>query len=292
VALAALVLQLDSGGADRLSETLLESGALSVTLEEALPSMPSKPDSPGGEVSAPWPAVQLTVLCRAEDGPDRILLLACRAAGIPVPDHKSLAVLDENWVEKSRAGFSPIRVSNRLWVVPSWHDPPDPGAINLVLDPGLAFGTGSHPSTLLCLQWLERNIRGDETVIDYGCGSGILAIAALKLGAHRAIGVDIDPDAIVAARSNARRNQVAAEFLDGRERLSIMADIVVANILASPLQVLAPFLASRCVPGGLLALAGILPVQACEVEQTYAPWIRFGAKTESEGWVCLSGVRQ
>ena len=292
MALAALVVQLDPGDADRLSDTLLESGALSVTCEEASPETPLEAVSPGAGSGLPWPNVRLTALCRAVDDPDRVLLRACRAAGIPVPDHESYAVLEQNWVEKSKAGFSPIRVSNRLWIVPSWHDPPDPGAINLVLDPGLAFGTGSHPSTLLCLQWLERTILGGETVIDYGCGSGILAIAALKLGARRAIGVDIDPDAIAAARSNAHRNHAAAEFFDGREPLSSVAQIVVANILANPLQVLAPFLASRCAPGGRLALAGILSFQASEVEKAYAPWIQFGAHTESEGWVCLAGVRK
>ena len=291
--LTALVLELDSGDADCLSDMLLEAGAISVSYEEATPETPYKPIPLGGsQANASWPLVRLTALCRAQDDLDRLLLGACSAAGIPVPDHEFRAVLDENWVEKSREQFSPIRVSDRLWIVPSWRDPPDRDAVNIVLDPGLAFGTGSHASTLLCLQWLERTIRGGETVIDYGCGSGILAIAALRLGAHRAIGVDIDPAAVVVARANALRNRAAAEFLDGCEALSTVADIVVANILANPLQVLAPLLASRCVPGGRLALAGILAFQANEIEKVYAPWIQFEARTEAEGWVCLSGVRQ
>ena len=219
-------------------------------------------------------------------------MAACRAAGIQVPAHESHAVPDENWVEKSREQFSPIRVSDRLWIVPTWHVPLDPTAINLVIDPGLAFGTGNHPSTLSCLRWLEHTIRGGETIIDYGCGSGILAIAALKLGAHRAVGVDIDPSAILVARANAQRNRAAAEFLDGSEPLSIVADIVVANILANPLKVLAPLLASRCTPGGWLALSGILSSQVGEIEKAYAPWIQFKGTIEVEGWVCLAGVRQ
>ncbi len=161
----------------------------------------------------------------------------------------------------------------------------------LVLDPGLAFGTGDHPSTRLCLQWLDRTIGGGETVLDYGCGSGILAIAALKLGARRAVGVDIDPDAVAAARANARRNGVEGQFLDGLAPLAFTADVVVANILANPLKLLAPLLASRIRRDGRLALSGILPDQASEIEKCYAPWIEFAPCTESEGWACLSGVR-
>jgi len=293
VTLVALVLELDSGDADRLSDTLLEVGAISVTYEEA-PAGTRARSIPAyePEVSGSWPLVQLTALCRTQDNPEQVLVRACEAARIRVPDHKSHAVHDENWVEKSREQFSPIRVSDRLWIVPTWHTPPEPAAINLVIDPGLAFGTGSHPSTFLCLRWLERTIRGGETIIDYGCGSGILAIAALRLGAHRAIGVDIDPSAILVARANAQRNRAAAEFLDGSEPLSIVADIVVANILANPLKLLAPFLASRCAPGGWVALAGILSFQASEIEKAYAPWIQFRERSEAEGWVCLSGIRQ
>jgi ribosomal protein L11 methyltransferase len=183
-------------------------------------------------------------------------------------------------------------VSPRLWVVPSWHTPPEPGAINLLLDPGLAFGTGSHASTRLCLRWLERRISGGETVLDYGCGSGILAIAALKLGAARAVGVDIDPDAIAAAGANARSNGVPGEFLEGALPPAFTADIVVANILANPLKVLAPIIAERCRRGGHVALSGILTEQAADVQGSYAPWIAFAAHEEEEGWVCLSGTRQ
>ena len=220
-----------------------------------------------------------------------MLLRACNLAGVAVPAHELRSVPDEDWVAKSREQFGPIRVSARLWIVPTWRTPPEPEAINLVLDPGLAFGTGSHPSTRLCLQWLERKITGGETVLDYGCGSGILAIAALKLGASRAVGVDIDPDAVAAARANARRNGVAGEFLEARAPLTFTADVVIANILANPLKLLAPMLASRCRHGGQIALSGILPDQANEVERSYSPWIAFAPPAEAEGWVCLSGAK-
>jgi ribosomal protein L11 methyltransferase len=290
VTLTALVLELDAGRVERLSDALLEVGALSVTFEDAQADTAAEaPCEPGG--SATWPRVKLTALWRAQDDPEQRLLRACETAGLSVPLHELRSVPDEDWVARSRAQFGPIRVSARLWVVPSWHVPPEPGAINLVLDPGLAFGTGNHPSTRLCLQWLDRTIGGGETVLDYGCGSGILAIAALKLGARRAVGVDIDPDAVAAARANARRNGVEGRFLDGLAPLTFTADVVVANILANPLKVLAPLLASRIRRGGRLALSGILPNQASDIEKCYAPWIEFAPCTESEGWACVSGVR-
>ena len=288
----ALVLELQSEDVECLSEALLEAGALSVTCEDAQAGTAAEApffDEPGEAAS--WPRVKLTALCRVQHDPEQLFLRACDAAGVAVPDHKLLSIPDEDWVAKSREQFGPIRVSTRLWIVPTWHMPPQPDAINLVLDPGLAFGSGSHPSTRLCLQWLERSVAVGDTVLDYGCGSGILAIAALKLGARRAVGVDIDPDAVAAARTNARRNSVEGEFLESRAPLTLTADVVVANILANPLKLLAPMLASRCRNGGRIALSGLLSDQASEVEKCYAPWIAFAPAAESEGWVCLSGVR-
>jgi ribosomal protein L11 methyltransferase len=235
--------------------------------------------------------VKLTALCEVQAEPEQLLLRACNLAGIAVPVHELRSVPDEDWVARSREQFGPIRVSATLWIVPTWRSPPEPDAINLVLDPGLAFGTGSHPTTRLCLQWLERSIAGGETVLDYGCGSGILAIAALKLGARRAVGVDIDPDAVATARANARRNDVAGEFLEDCAPLTFTADLVIANILANPLKLLAPILASRCRHGGQIALSGILPDQVRDVESCYSPWIAFVPPAETEGWVCLSGVK-
>ncbi len=289
---AALVLVVKAEEVDPLSDALLDAGALSVGCEDARaePAAEAPPFDGSGE-SVSWARVRLTALCKAQPEPEQLLLRACNRAGIAVPVHELRPVPDEDWVAKSREQFGPIQVSSHLWIVPTWRQAPEPDAINLVLDPGLAFGTGAHPSTRLCLQWLERSIAGGETVLDYGCGSGILTIAALKLGARRAVGVDIDPDAVGTARANARRNDVAGEFLEDCAPLTFTADVVIANILANPLKVLAPMLASRCRRGGRIALSGILSDQAGEVERCYSPWIVFAPLSEAEGWVCLSGVK-
>jgi ribosomal protein L11 methyltransferase len=202
------------------------------------------------------------------------------------------SVADRDWVRETQAQFAPIRVSPRLWIVPSWHAAPDPAALNIVLDPGLAFGTGGHPTTRLCLNWLERAIGGGESVIDYGCGSGILAIAAMKLGAGSAVGIDIDAQALLAARGNAIQNRVEVEFRGAAARACPPADIVVANILARPLIVLAPLLAGLTAPGGRLALAGLLAAQAQDVHAAYDEWFDLGREGEEEGWVVLAGTRK
>ena len=288
----ALVLEVKAEEVDPLCDALLDAGALSVSCEDARAGTATEaPLFDGSGESVSWPRVKLTALCKVQAEPEQLLLRACNLAGIAVPVHEVRSAPDEDWVARSREQFGPIQVSATLWIVPTWRSPPEPDAINLVLDPGPAFGTGSHPSTRLCLQWLERSIAGGETVLDYGCGSGILTIAALKLGARHAVGVDIDPDAVRTARANARRNDVAGEFLEGCAPLTFTADVVIANILANPLKVLAPMLASRCRRGGQIALSGILSDQASEVESCYSPWIAFAPPAEAEGWVCLSGVR-
>ncbi len=287
--LTALVLDLSGTEADSLSDALLEAGALSVSCEEVTPAAAPDRSEPGEPAS--WPRVRLTALCASEQAPEQLLRQACKASGVAVREHGLSNIPDEDWVAKSRATFGPIRVSRRLWIVPSWSKPPVADAVNLILDPGLAFGTGSHATTRLCLRWLENRIAGGETVLDYGCGSGILTIAALKLGASRAVGIDIDSDAVAVARANATRNGVAGEFLESGSPLTFTADLVVANILANPLKVLAPLLAQRCRHGGHIALSGILAEQADEVRRCYAPWISFAAPEEEEGWVCLSGSR-
>jgi ribosomal protein L11 methyltransferase len=289
--LTALTVDVPGRDAESLSDALLEAGALSVTFEEthsaARHAAPVELSDP-----ASWSLVRLTALCGGEHEPAQVLGRACAESGIAVHAHRLSEVPDEDWVARSKNDFGPIRISPRLWIVPSWCVPPEPDAVNLLLDPGLAFGTGSHTSTRLCLRWLERRIAGGETVLDYGCGSGILAIASLMLGAGRAVGVDIDSDAVAAARVNARRNGVAGEFFDSGSPLDFTADLVVANILANPLKILAPILAERCRRGGHIALSGILAEQAGEVEKCYARWVSFAAPDEEEGWVCLWGVRQ
>jgi ribosomal protein L11 methyltransferase len=195
-------------------------------------------------------------------------------------------------VRLTQSQFDPIPISPRLWIVPTWHDAPDSSAINLKLDPGLAFGTGSHPTTRLCLRWLDAHIAGGETLLDYGCGSGILAIAAVKLGAVQVDGVDIDPQAVTASCDNATLNDVTAHFCLPGELASGQYDIVVANILTNPLKGMAPLLAGRVRAGGQLVLSGILAEQAEDVMVVYRDWFDFEPPEVDEGWVRLAGVKQ
>ena len=294
MALASLVFELDAGEAEQLTDILLELGALSVAAENAAAGTAHEQplfDEPG-EV-ATWPRLKLRVLLAADADPQALMERACGQAGVNFPDPLEVeAVGERDWVRETQAQSDPIRISARLWVVPSWHTPPEPPAIAVSLDPGVAFGTGSHPTTRLCLRWLERHVHGGETVLDYGCGSGILAIAAMKLGAAHAAGVDIDPAAVRASNENAGRNRVACEFSDSRSPVAFEADIVVANILASPLKLLAPLLADYVRAGGRIALSGILEHQQEEVTDCYAQWFEFEVPAREEGWVCLSGMRR
>lgn len=191
--------------------------------------------------------------------------------------------------------FQPMRFGQRLWIVPSWHAAPEPDAVNLLLDPGLAFGTGTHPTTALCLEWLDAQQLQGRQVLDFGCGSGILAIAALLLGAEQAVGTDIDIQAIEASRDNAGRNGIdPARFpLYLPEQLPDgQADVVVANILAGPLVELAGQIGERVKPGGLLALSGILVEQAEEVRAAYADKFDLDPTAEKDGWVRITGIRR
>jgi ribosomal protein L11 methyltransferase len=192
----------------------------------------------------------------------------------------------------TQSQFDPIRISERLWITPTWHESPDPSAVNLQLDPGLAFGTGSHPTTRLCLQWLDAHIKGGETVLDYGCGSGILAIAALKLGAGHTVGTDIDPQAIRSSLDNAQQNGVSADFYLPDALPAGQHDVVVANILANPLRMLGELLASHVKTGGKIVLSGILAEQADELSAIYSTWFEMDAPVFDEGWTRLTGTKR
>jgi ribosomal protein L11 methyltransferase len=292
VRFAVLVLQLGPDEAERLSEALLGLGALSVDMQDALAGTPDeKPLSGEPGADARWALLRLTALFPTEIQAAACLRRACKACGLPIPTHETQILADEDWVRRSQQQFAPIQISRRVWIVPSWHQPPDPHGVNISLDPGLAFGTGSHASTRLCLRWLEATISGGESVLDYGCGSGILTIAALRLGAGRAVGVDIDPRAVAAASANAERNGVSASFSDAAESFQASMDVVVANILANPLKVLAPVLARHCRPGGRLALSGLLTHQAADIRRAYAMWFRLDGIDQEDDWICLSGTR-
>ncbi|MDX1536804.1 50S ribosomal protein L11 methyltransferase [Arsukibacterium sp.] len=197
---------------------------------------------------------------------------------------------DKDWEREWMDNFHPIKFGERLWVCPSWRDIPDPDAVNVMLDPGLAFGTGTHPTTALCMQWLDQHIKPEQTVVDFGCGSGILGIAALKLGAKRVVGIDIDPQAIEASTANAKRNNVSGqiELYLPRDQPQLQADVVVANILAGPLAELSQVISGYVKSGGLLALSGILQSQAQSVIDAYSNEFSFDPVAEQDEWVRLS----
>ncbi len=285
----------DAASAEPICDALMALGALSASIEDADAGTPDEQPQFGepGSVNTPgWAHSRVIALFEPDADVAALLAEASSSLGlVPITDFSVDALEEQNWVQLTQAQFDPIRVSEHLWIVPSWHDAPDPAAINLVLDPGMAFGTGSHPTTRLCLEWLERNVDEGDSLLDYGCGSGILAIAAARLGAGEVSGVDIDPQAVVAAKANAERNAVVARFVDSADMLVGEYDLVVANILSNPLRVLAPAICAHVRSGGRLALSGILSEQAEEIIGVYAPWLALWVADEREGWVCLTGVK-
>lgn len=291
-----LTVQAEAGYAEALSEALLEQGALSVDMLDADADTPDEQaifGEPGEIVSAVWQHNLITALFDEATDIEPLLRTACANIGLAALPAFSITILPDNdWVRLTQSQFEPIRISRRLWIVPTWHQPADEGAINIVLDPGLAFGTGSHPTTRLCLRWLDAHIQGQETLLDYGCGSGILAIAALKLGAAKAVGIDVDAQAIQSSHDNARANQVSAYFALPDSAPLGPFDVVVANILTNPLRMLAPLLASATRPQGRIVLSGILAEQAAEVMAIYAAWFDFAPPEIEDGWACLSGTKR
>jgi ribosomal protein L11 methyltransferase len=285
----------DAGHAEALSEALLGRGAISVSVEDAEAGTEAETPQfgePGSPATPLWRLSRVIALFEPDGEIEERVAAAVEEAGIGEPAQVELTeVAEQDWVRLTQAQFEPIRINQRLWIVPSWHTAPDPAAINLELDPGMAFGTGSHPTTHLCLDWLSQQVRHGVSVLDYGCGSGILGLAAAKLGAGRVLGVDIDPHALTAARDNAERNGVTLELRTSSEPLDDRFDLVVANILTNPLCVLAPLLAGRVAAGGRLALAGVLDSQAEQVIAAYAPHIPLRVGAMREGWVRLEGDR-
>ncbi len=292
----ALELKVDAAQVVALSDALIEEGALSVDVADAHAGTDAETpifQEPGEEIDLVFGDNRLLALFDPQTDVARILERACELSGVlPVPAYRIAQVEEQDWVRLAQNQFAPIQVSARLWIVPSWHAAPDPTAINIVLDPGLAFGTGSHPTTRLCLEWLDRHLVPGSSVIDYGCGSGILAIAAARLGATAVAGVDIDPQAVIASRYNAQRNGVVVRFAGAEDPRPEPADLVVANILANPLKVLAPLLAELVLPGGHIVLSGILLSQAEAVAADYVRWFDLDPFAGSEGWVRVSGVKR
>ena len=286
----------DAEHAEALSDALLALGALSVGVEDADAGTERETPQFGEPGHSPAPLWAHSRIVALFDKAADVPLIAAAAAGEAglgaTPPYDITDVAEQDWVRLTQSQFEPIRINERLWIVPSWHEAPDPQAINLELDPGLAFGTGSHPTTRLCLEWLCSHVQAGASVLDYGCGSGILAIAAAKLGGARVVGVDIDDNALVAAAGNAGRNHATVQLAHSRHPLDMSFDIVVANILTNPLCVLAPLLTERARPGALIALSGILSAQAEQVRQAYRPAFDLTVWAEREGWILLEGVRK
>jgi len=279
---------------EALEELLFAQGAVAVTLED---NADEPLLEPGPGETPLWQQVKVVALFNEDVDLGPVIEAVPSElidTGAPSPAH----IPDQDWERAWMDNFHPMQMGERLWICPSWTTPPQPKAVNIILDPGLAFGTGTHPTTAMCLGSLDRHVTTGMQVIDFGCGTGILAIAALKLGAQHALAVDNDPQAIIATTQNAERNQVASEHLTVALPEDVTwapfqgsADIVVANILAGPLEALAPQLKSLVKSGGRLILAGLLTNQAESLIDAYAPEIELTIEQEIEGWVLLGGKR-
>ena len=294
ISYVALRFDVEAIDGDPWSDALLDAGALSVEAADPRAGTPEETAVFAEPVAAEpqwWPISRLTALCDAGADPAAIVDAAARSLARTAPAFETFPVADRDWVRATQDQFGPIRIADQFWIVPSWCKPPRADALNLVLDPGIAFGTGAHPTTRLCLLWLADRVAHSASVLDYGCGSGILAIAAARLGAGRVVGTDIDPQAVRASEANARVNAVRADFMVADALAPERFSIVVANILANPLRLLAPALAARTKDGGWIALSGILAPQAEDVMAAYAPWFDIAVWRHDGDWVLLSGTK-
>ena len=283
-----------SDRAEELEDLLLEAGASAVTLQDGKDQPLFEPALGSTPL---WQHTQVIGLFDAHGDMESVVqLLKERYQHTPFPEYVIEIVEDKDWEREWMTHFVPMQFGKRLWVCPSWKDVPEPDAVNLMLDPGLAFGTGTHPTTALCLEWLDRQGNfSNKTVMDYGCGSGILAIAALLLGAEQVTAVDIDPQALSATTENARRNAIPPEKLQvflPEKAPDAKVDVVLANILAGPLVQLAPTLAGFLEPGGLIALSGVLSEQAETITDTYSEWFDLEPVVHNDDWILVTGTRR
>ena len=289
-----IIINIDSQRAEQLSDIFFDLGALSVSIEDEHEGTELEQpifNEPGMIVEALWEHSKVVVLF--DDLADVASLVS--AAEIELNAAFSYVqenVDDQDWVRLTQSQFEPIEVTPNLYIVPSWHSIPNTNATGIILDPGLAFGTGSHPTTFMCLRWIAENITPELEVLDYGCGSGILAITAKKVGAKLVDGVDIDSQAIESSLYNAEVNQVRVNFCLPNQFLAKQYDVVIANILSNPLRMLASALASYVKPSGQIILSGILESQIEEMCEIYAQWFVMSTYTIQEGWACLHGVKK
>jgi len=292
---ANLIVQINKEDVDSISDYLIELGAISTSIEDTnlnqnneelifgVPNIQSQQFWENNTVQALFEKkinIEIIKAAIKNKFTDSILLLSTKD------------VEDTDWVKSTQTQFSPIRINDKLWIIPTWHKIQDKNAINLILDPGLAFGTGTHPTTHLCLLWLLDNINQNLSVLDYGCGSGILGIAAKKIGAKKVIGVDIDNQAIKASKDNSEMNNVQISWSNTKEKIDFKADLVVANILSSALSVLAPILAEHCITNGKIALSGILESQEDDIKKIYNSWFDLDPSYKKDGWVLISGTKR
>ena len=292
--------------AELLGDTLMELGALSITVEDAQADTPEEValyGEPGMVIHvAAWQESKVIALFNQSLWTEfaqhtEAILAELDRLGMAIDHYTEAQIEEQDWVKLTQSQFDPIAISDRIWVVPSWHQTPEdlhPQAICIAVDPGLAFGTGSHPTTKLCLNWLESlsddGLLANQSMMDYGCGSGILAIAAKKLGSGSTFGLDIDPQSVIASNDNAQGNAVEIEFgLPDMVTPTSQFNVVVANILANPLKILAPAIGALVAPQGYLALSGILEQQAEQIIDIYSPWVDLKIWQVAEGWVCLAG---
>ncbi|MBI6751896.1 50S ribosomal protein L11 methyltransferase [Pseudomonas syringae] len=278
--------------AETYEDALLEVGAVSVTFMDAEDQPIFEPEL---NTTPLWAHTHLLALFEADTNAEMALAHLSLLTGEELPEHSAEVIEDQDWERSWMDNFQPMCFGKRLWIVPSWHTAPQPDAVNLLLDPGLAFGTGTHPTTALCLEWLDGQDLEGCNVLDFGCGSGILAIAALLLGAEQAVGTDIDVQALEASRDNAGRNNIAAERFPlylPEDLPHQQADVLVANILAGPLVSLAPQLATLIRAGGRLALSGILAEQGEDVAAAYADSFDLDPIANRDGWVRITGRRR
>lgn len=276
---------------ESLEDSLLAAGAASVTLEDNADQPILEPGL--GETPL-WDNVKMTGLFDAEINITKATAIAERKFGNKLPEHKWEQLEDKDWEREWMENYHAIRCGERLWICPSWQQPPEPDKVNLMLDPGLAFGTGTHPTTFMCMQWIDQQDFTGLDIMDYGCGSGILGIATLLMGARKVIGVDIDPQALLATTENAKRNNLPEDAMPvflPKDCPQIKADIMLANILAGPLAELAPALNAMTKIGGKICLSGILAIQADAVKTAYAVWFDFDPIAMQEEWVRLTATK-
>jgi ribosomal protein L11 methyltransferase len=299
-----LKIQANEQNADVISDALMDIGALSASIEDAFAETAAEqaifgePSSDDIQYPPPgiWQQNIVTAMFDSNANVEQVIQELSTATAIAHFQFNTEVIEEQDWVRATQAQFDPIKITDKLWIVPTWHqsnwaESAQQDAINIILDPGLAFGTGSHPTTHLCLEWLTKTMPA-SSVLDYGCGSGILAIAAKKLGAQNVIGVDIDEQAIVASKYNAEQNQVNVQFFDANTFADDSFDVVVANILSSALMVLAPVLAKYCKTGGQLALSGILETQTQELTERYSEWFTMNAPCQQDAWILLTGIKK